>query len=173
VSLSLRVASTGQLTSGGIARGFIRYPFLTAAATANSQVYDVRIPRAYGQPTYGVQQLPSGTSRLIFPLSELGMPTTVAAGASWTSGPIDCLGLRHLTWGLTATQPVIIAVNRYVDPSCQSSIGAAVTATAAANTALALDTNDGKGYSGFTLGFTNTAASVATLSSYSIMLEST
>jgi len=170
-SIALNAVASSQLTTAGIVNGRMTLGFVPQI-TMSSQVYDVRRPKGYGQVTYGVQQLPSGVSRLSFPLSELGMPSAVGAGASWTSGPVDCLGLQHITWGMQASQPIIMAVNRYVDPSCQSPIGAAVTATAVANTALALDCNDGKGYSGFTLGFTNTAASVATLSSYNFMLES-
>jgi len=170
-SIAVNAVASSQLTTAGIVNGRMTLGFAPQIAMS-SQVYDVRQPKAYGQVTYGVQVLPSGVSRLSFPLSELGMPVALGAGASWTSGPVDCLGLQHVTWGLKATQPIIMALNRFVDPSCQSSIGAAVTATAVANTALALDCNDGKGYSGFTLGFTNTAASVATLSSYSFMLES-
>lgn len=172
ISLPLQVTATSGRSTAGIVNTFIRFNIVQTTAVATSQVYDARQPKAYGQVTYGVTQLPSGVYRLAFPLSELGMPVLVPAGGSWTSGPVDCLGLQHVTWGMKATQPIIMALNRYVDPSCQSPIGAAVTATATANTALALDVNDGKGYSGFTLGFTNTASSAATLSGYSIMLES-
>ena len=111
-------------------------------------------------------------AQIVLPLVPLGLPTTLAAATGWTSPPIANCGYTHITLGFTSSQAGTLSLNRYVDPACTVIIGAAVTQAVVAATAVALENNDGKGFSGFTVAFSNTSASLATLSSVALLLSS-
>ena len=109
---------------------------------------------------------------LTIPLASLGMPTSLAAAASWQSPPIYNFGLRHVTWAVTSDHTINLNLTRYADRQGIASIGA-VTATATAATAMALDNHDGAGFLSFSIGATNTSGSVAVLTSFALLLSST
>lgn len=171
-AITIRFAGTVAQTTTGVARGSVSWGIALAGA-GQSGSYN---PRAdIGLIPYGgivgnnvlMDGIPSAVN---LSLLTMGMPTSLAAAAGWQSGPVDAMGLKHISWSMTSTQTINLSLTRYTDRQGASSIGA-VTATATANAAMSLNNADGSGFMAFSLGATNTTGSTATLSSYGLLLQ--
>ena len=169
----LRGNRTMGFTNAGITHG---YAFLGLPAMAGTAMAGQFSPQASGLVPASINGSTVVTlgphAQIVLPLGPLGLPTTVAASAGWVSPPIANCGYTHITLGWTSSAGGTLSLARFVDPACTVSIGAAVTQAVVAATAVALENNDGKGFSGFTVTFTNTSASLATLSSIALLLSS-
>lgn len=139
--------------------------FVGAYSPAKNSLYS---PQSYGSQVY----VQGPRARISLPASMLGAPATLAAGTGWVSPVIDSMGFPHIAFGMTSSAGGTMQLFRYLDSSGSVSIGAAATQAASAGSAALLDNADGKGFWSFAVGFTNTSASTATLSSLALLMFS-
>lgn len=90
-------------------------------------------------------------------------PASLAAGASYVSGPILVHG-PGLTVTATLTQVGTLSIQRYADKDMAAPIGAAITQALTANTGAYVAVNDGLPYMYAQVTLTNTSGSTATAS---------
>ncbi len=175
VNINLAISAQAAQTLGGVIIGRVRVPAVAVSAGALSGSYNPVTDLGllpYGG-LVGNNALLYGTpSEIAIPLASLGMPTSLANAASWQSAPIWAMNQKHITWALTSDHTINLSITRYADRQGISSIGA-VTATATASAAMAIDNHDGLGFQSFAIGATNTSGSVAVLTSFSLLLSAT
>jgi hypothetical protein len=122
-------------------------------------------------PTYApfaqwsVQQAP-------VPQSVHNLPGAIAASSSVSTSLIKTDGYTLISAGATMTQNGSMSVQRYLDDGGTQIQGPALTVPLTANVAANLDLLDGKPFSSFILTITNAAASVATISGFALLLQS-
>ena len=97
-----------------------------------------------------------------------GFPTTIAASGNWTS-PVIQSGFGSVLAACKSTQTGAINIQRYADTAGTIPVGAVVTAALSANVAQWANVGDGLPYLSFTVQFTNTGASTATITGAAIL----
>lgn len=113
---------------------------------------------------WSVQQAP-------VPQTVHNLPGTIAASSAATTSLISADGFTLIAAGITMTQNGSMSIQRYLDDGGTQVQGAVLTVPVTANIAANLDVLDGKPFAAFTLTVTNSAASVATISGFALLLQ--
>jgi hypothetical protein len=99
------------------------------------------------------------------------LPATIAASGNVNTSLIKTDGYTLISAGVTLTQNGTMSIQRYLDDGGTQTQGAAISVPVVAGIASNLDVLDGKPFASFVLTVTNGAASVATISGFALLLQ--
>ena len=101
------------------------------------------------------------------------LPTTILAGASWTSGVIVTAGWKSIMFAATSTAIGALTIQRYLDLAGTVSLGSLSSQALSPGAANYLCVNDGLPYVSFVATITNPGGVSATISKTALILAST
>ena len=116
-------------------------------------------------PAWSTQQAP-------IPQTVHNLAGTVAANGSASTSLIKTDGYPLISAGITMNQNGSMSIQRYLDDGGTQPQGAPVNVQIVAGVAANLDVLDGKPFSAFTLTVNNAVGSVATISGFALLLQS-
>lgn len=104
-------------------------------------------------------------------LSAVQNPGTIAAGATFDTGAIYSDGFKDIAVGVLMNAGGTITLQRYLDAAMLLPVGAAVTATITGGTATVLTSTDDLPFNYLRVTIKNTAATVATIAAFGLLLN--
>lgn len=99
-------------------------------------------------------------------------PATIAAGATWLSGPISAASYNSIAAGATLSQAGTLSIQRDMDAAATLPIGAALSQTMTANVFATVALNDGLPFVSWQVSIHNTSVSVANLTNVTVIQKS-
>ncbi len=129
-------------------------------------------PASDGSGAFEPLQSQCGMGQVLYPPNPFPtpLPTTIAGGTNWLSGLLLGDGYRYITVTLTSTQAGACVIQQYLDQA--GTLPRPVSTTPiVANTQLIVDISDLKPFVTFTVQFTNTSGSTATLTGVQLILS--
>ena len=129
-------------------------PAITAKNAANVAAADLR------------RQLGASAVNVIADISsDLAVPATIPATGSWTSPILPSYGMAHVSFAGKMNQNGNAVISRYADLT-GALLVASTTVNITANSVFQVDVASTVLFQAFSVGISNSASSVATLSSY-------
>lgn len=104
-------------------------------------------------------------------MTNIGLASTVASGATANSNVIRTLGQNKGSVGLTSSHAGTLSVQRYVDANAITPLSTALTVAVVAGTPVSVGWADGLPSGSIVVSFVNSAGAVATLTNVSVLLS--
>jgi tryptophanase len=104
--------------------------------------------------------------------ASISLAQSIAASGNVVSAIIITSGYKYFNFACKSTQGGSVSIQRYLDQAATIPVGAAITGSISANTAMNVDSVDNIPYQSFIITVSNSGGSTATLSNCALLLQS-
>jgi hypothetical protein len=101
----------------------------------------------------------------------IGLNTTIAGNGNVVSNAIINNGFKNFAFCLKSTQAGSVSIQRYLDQAATIPVGAAITGSLVANTALTVDSVDSIPYQSMIITVSDSSGTGATISNCALLFQ--